>query len=468
MVVLPKVWGWGSQNLVSRQRACRWPPERPLVLYEGESCTLHLGDDPTVRATRAELLEQVLQLCDTRAEEEQDADKKTGAVPLPREAYRLVSWTPPQPKLDLAPIDERDGMRHLASLLLLRRRLPAQYDPATTSRRRSEMLAPLLHELYCREVERMVRWVRRGYVPEEASVPSVRGRVVTRSLALHQVRGGGSLACRYDEFTEGTPLFRVLATALEVAAHGTWLDDMQATASLDEAGPTRSLAIRLRRFLSTVPSLERRHAALVARTLRLPPAARRWAQALDLARDVLEESGPDWRQEQTRSGPRVWTLDTAGLWEDLLDLALCSKGEKPRTQKEVPEPWKGLGGKGRLDLLLRGKGPGEGDLIIDAKYGWYDPDMKQTPHRQYLYQMYAYAHLHPRCARVALVFPRRGGAPLRSTPAIPIQGRATLEPAPSLVLARLRFPQPSEVGDPTAWGDYLEALGDEALAQLAP
>ena len=81
-----------------------------------------------------------------------------------------------------------------------------------------DLLEPFLHLQFMVEMLKEYKSIRRGYVAKSETIDTIRGRVWPFSIARTEESGEQQLLCHYDEFEEGTPLMRVLVTALEVVS----------------------------------------------------------------------------------------------------------------------------------------------------------------------------------------------------------------------------------------------------------
>lgn len=278
-------------------------------------------------------------------------------------------------------------------------------------------------------MQRKLRHIRRGYVPTVAREAVIRGRITQRGI-LQAEMGEPSVECAYDEFSETTPLFRILVTALDHVAMG--------------AGATRygfhgwslwqdvhKTALRVRRQLAPIPSLPFAVAARRAGQLRLPRMLRTWRPLLDLARVLLRDDSPRGAAPQGVSCSFQWRISTAHLWEDWLRRAVQDgQGAEARPLWVVERnkvenigeinPWEGLGKAKRVDLLLSDEDESpapavqqqatEADAttrgrrlaVVDAKYK--KPPTTPSPADQY--QIWFYSLAYANVCAASLVYPQ--------------------------------------------------------------
>jgi len=170
--------------------------------------------------------------------------------------------------------------------------------------------------------------------------------VVARSVAQADLVGRPRLTCRFDDFSERTPLFRIIASALDVAAS-------YHERSCDYDPSPRQNARKLRRYLAPIPSLPRVQAVHVARRLRLGHMERDWQAALSLARMVLEDRQFRLNPSHEDTGPVVWTTDTAQIWEEIIAEAMTPWAALGCEQKKsLGRIWKGLGNQQKADVYV--------------------------------------------------------------------------------------------------------------------
>ena len=154
------------------------------------------------------------------------------------------------------------------------------------------------------EVRRHLKEIRRGYVPRTETLDVVRGRITDRGLVQYAATGVPKLECNFDQFTESTPLARVLVTALEVIVSGALLHDMQ-VGNWSVAEDLLDEAAQLRRYLGSIPSLPRSVAIETANRIRLTRLQQGWSRSLALAQQILNREPP--KMESQQRGESSWT-----------------------------------------------------------------------------------------------------------------------------------------------------------------
>ncbi len=404
VVVLPKAWRpAGRPDCLEVTEA-----DLPVVtLYENQRAAFRL--DGTRRSNLSKLLHKCAEVeAEQRAEEQRGSDAASGDWEGDRHGL-LSSWDPskaPEPQAG-GEGGEHQPLEDILDLLLLEEAVHHGQE-RYVSRKHHPLLAPIVHRLFVDEIEARLRWMRRGYVERSERCATVRGRVDPASLGPALAARVPRVRCTFDAFTEHTPLFRIIATALDLVARGTWLDHHEGLSAkhgkgAGRLGSVRGRGYRLRRQLSSIPSYPLGVARERATGLLLPPMLRRrWGRALALAGDVLLRHGPDLLADDRRGAPVVWRLSMSGLWERILARALdTAPGTGPiEEQPPLQPPWSILKSfPRRRDLVFDLLGH---RYVLDAKYAI----LKKTPSAAYLNQVFVYGLLSGRCDRVGLIYAR--------------------------------------------------------------
>ena len=328
----------------------------------------------------------------------------------------------------------------------------------------------LLAELdFVSEMHRLQHRIRKGYVSEEDRLASIRGRITDRGVLDFEMTGIPLLECRFDEFVEATPLFRVLVTALDVVASGTLRDALGVGS--DWFGSSSDLhPATLREQLRNLPSLPRPVARATADRLRLTRLQHEWQRPLDLARRILRAESTDTGAADSEGGATIWSIEMPALWERLLTQALNRQPDcRAMEQAEVLQPWVGMGASRRADIVLEHRGK---PYLLDAKYK--DGSKGASPADQY--QIFAYSLLRrPAPVAVALVYPLPAGS--RPSPRFDasfaraitnLETNDTEIARPDLHLLQLPFPSQTVVRDEFLWKDYLGEVGAGLVGELSP
>jgi hypothetical protein len=352
----------------------------------------------------------------------------------------------------------------------------------------------LLAELdFVHELHRLQHRIRKGYVPEEDRLAAIRGRITDRGVLEYEMTGIPLLECRFDEFVEATPLFRVLVTALDVVASGT----LRSTLGIGTDGLFGSGSevhpMTMREQLRSIPSLPLPVARATADRLRLTRLQQDWQRPLDLARRILRAESVETGEATQEGSMTVWTVDTPKVWESILEQAFEAAGSGTEVSRpKMPPPWIGLGEKRQVDLTVR---VDKQTYLVDAKYKLGTPGSSTADQ----YQLFAYSLLHgvnyskggmllpfndeDRPAATALVYPllvEQGELPKdaeawaervrKARPESPFirEFLNTSGEHPKVVLHLLQapFPPPETARDEDAWRDFLTGVGEGLVGVL--
>lgn len=382
---------------------------------------------------------------------------------------------------DLAWLCLRAGQIRSAAADGLGEESAGQLLDATRAADQMDPLALLAELDFVHELHRLQHRIRKGYVPEEDRLAAVRGRITDRGVLEYEMTGIPLLECRFDEFVEATPLFRVLVTALDVVASGT----LRSTLGIGTDGLFGSGSevhpMTMREQLRSIPSLPLPVARATAERLRLTRLQQVWQRPLDLARRILRAESVETGEATQEGSMTVWTVDTAKVWESILEQAFeAAPSEQHRvrvSRPTMPPPWIGLGDKRQVDLTVR---LGNDTYLVDAKYKLGTPGSSTADQ----YQLFAYSlvNAEPPTA-VALVYPlpmTNGDSPkdsdswsarIASHPKSPFTRESLNAPGehPKVVLHLLQAPfaSPEVLGNERHWKVYLEGVG-KGLAQELP
>jgi hypothetical protein len=328
----------------------------------------------------------------------------------------------------------------------------------------------LLAELdFVHEMHRLQHRIRKGYVPEEDRLAAIRGRITDRGVLEYEMTGIPLLECRFDEFVEATPLFRVLVTALDVVSAGSLRSSLGVQTdglfgSMSEVHPTT-----MREQLRSIPSLPLPVARATADRLRLTRLQQEWQRPLDLAKRILRAESVETGYATQEGSMTVWTVDTPKVWECILEKAFGTyAGLKVDNQQGMQPPWKGLGSLRRPDITLQTSD--NKTLLVDAKYKLGTPGSSTADQ----YQMFAYSLINEvRPDAVALVYPSVGEESVkayglrraRQTTNLPVDPTVSFV-TPSLHLLSAPFPRPETVRDELSWTTYLARVGEGLVEVL--
>lgn len=319
-----------------------------------------------------------------------------------------------------------------------------------------------------RAVERHINKLRKGYRAEEIVSDGPRGRVLPRGFVRMASTGMPSLDCEVDTLSEVMPLSQVLVTTLELMATHGWSARLQRFRDSRLVKDTERRAARLRRYLHSIPAVNREEAVRLCSTLRLPPLQRVFESTLRDCRALLTSTPPRQAQGNPDNAPDfVLWFDTARLWESLLlqgfnqfggYSAMRGVDEKPEI-KEGWKPWQGLPQK-EPDILVNVPMPtGEPDrVVVDAKYREY----AGAPKSDEQYQIYAYSHVVEVVRQVLLLYPapryEKKGTWRRNDCRNDNNVRACDDTCIRLTAATLPFPSREECLEDGAWEKYMLRL----------
>jgi hypothetical protein len=333
-------------------------------------------------------------------------------------------------------------------------------DPLATAHH-AVMLQEMLRARHLtRLIEDRLRELRPTYATREERGRVVRGRLQTRSL--FRAEATGEVDCEFEEFSEVSPLFRVVRTALDLvvgnSVHWGWL------ATLPFARQVLDAASAIRSRLHHISAMPRAEAARTASHLRLGRTLRCWEPVRALCTSILVDNRPGFGKKAAGGdGGSAFVVNTAALWQALVDHALrvIPGGQVEKQSPEGVQLWHGAPFRSKTvdsTIVFRGD-----RWLIDAKYKDFPDD--GAPSLSDQYQMFGYSHLYDKVAHVGLVYPyppqRKGsalsGAFLRG-------GRSA---SCSLRLASARFPgmHPSEDFD-HYWARSLRDIGASLQAML--
>lgn len=233
----------------------------------------------------------------------------------------------------------------------------------------------LLARVFLRQVAALVRGgLQRAYVPVEAELTSVRGRVDIRATTTLHLRGLPRVRCAYTEFTADRPENRALLAALDAVAR------------------SEALAMDRRRLARTVArdfwgvrqvAMSPDQVAGIA----LDRMTKRYERPLRLAGLILAGSGLDHELGTTEASG--FLLRTDQLFEQFVACRLRRdlepRGVRIDCQITHPFDLRGLV-RMRPDLLLRSAGGRR--LVADTKY-----KLGALPSASDCYQLLAYCRV---------------------------------------------------------------------------
>ena len=335
-------------------------------------------------------------------------------------------------------------------------------------------LALLAQWLFVEQMEARIRKIRRGYIPIVETSCVVRGRPTMRGMIEQAAMGTPWIECARDEFTEATPLYRVLVTALEHVATGA-IADQFGLAGWSVAEDLAKKAVHVRRLLSAIPSLPLPVAANDAGRIRLTRLQREWDRPLELARQILRVEPPKAGVAGDGTEAIQWWFDTSKLWEDVIAQALephwtvDEQGSKDEDNRLTV--WTDVGKNKRPDFVVsepKSDPHPTRTMVIDAKYkGVSGTTIKVRAGDQY--QAFAYSLLRGDSSTAPAVAP-----PDTVVLAFPVGGDTTAGVQPGaprgpvhgnvqqchLLCVGVPFPIDKDIKPPGAWAEYLRKVGE--------
>lgn len=497
ILVRPKLWR--SQQPRQTQYG-GGETHRVFVLHECEDILVRLDADFArflTETVQGSINDDVRMRAHRKPGRQQDPEETSDAVLNELVAFATTRESTLDATQTLTPSDndaDVDLGPHMQDLMQLAARCQRQGNPWTHSAEGAEghggmvsatgqisrdPLGLVSQWLFVNQVEERLRTVRRGYLPMVETLGLIRGRITTRGLVQYSAQRVPQIECEHDEFTEATPLFRVVATTLDFISNGT----AAARLGLAEWAVAKSLAERalhVRRILAPIPSFPMRVAAHEVTRIRLSRTQRNWSTPLALARQILCAEPPRTSAAKSGGSAIQWWFDTSKLWEQVIEQSLSMGGRgwhseaQGRTDGEQKSlvVWSQVGNGKRPDLVAW-RTDTNGHVrryVMDAKYKHSLGGGVAGVSSEDQYQMFTYSHL----AQVdgagadaaALLYPgtpsrlNRASTALRG--AYPLGASAPFE----LHRIELPFPQPmtgqagarSDIESNEAWSAYLERV----------
>jgi 5-methylcytosine-specific restriction enzyme subunit McrC len=258
----------------------------------------------------------------------------------------------------------------------------AEFNPPPTglqSNSDNPDIASFVAEALVASVERLLAsGIYRGYVPQEESVPLVRGRILIGQQVSRYAELKHRHVCAYTDLTADTPENRVVVAALRLAI----------PLLNQKARTVRQARAQLGR-LEGVSSVSARQAIALLRTISLHRLNAAYGPAIGLCRLLLHHLSFD-----ERAGPHPYAsflVNMPRLFEGFLTARLRAllprhglRGQAQRHDYLDEERTVGI----RPDLLVYASRGGPPLLVLDFKYRRLDePD---TSPNSDLYQLSAY------------------------------------------------------------------------------
>lgn len=490
VAVLPKLWGKSDRvKEVVRPDSC-WPGRVFVTVYEGDS--LQFSFKKTEDQNMAAELAMALAIAaDAAAKKESKQESEGGDPERPGEKLSplvVLTWTKTEPNTEtVLPGTHSYDLDALLGLALLAHKaerdshvpsLSVTYSGGGGTSLQgnvdndSPVLRLLLASQLVRLVESRLREIRQGYMEREERTSIPRGRIRGSGLLRYAATGSPELLCVVDEFTQVVPLYQVIVTTLECLGAGEAAVGVLGNSSIAE--DVRDRAVRLRAALSAIPARPVAVAAALSEVIRLPRLWQRWAPILEGCATILRQRSP--RRDSgdgDEGGTLVWVVNTARLWERLVEESLARfigqrgtvyfKGKKRGQNIEdlkCQSPWKGVGNKSKdpdlfvaLDTVC---------WVLDAKYKELEGLSGLSSDDQY--QLFAYSLLAKVGERLpehaAVVRPEFGKASASEAGSHFVKRNFQSNELSSVVLhdIQLPFPARSAAMNDLNWADTQQAL----------
>ena len=225
------------------------------------------------------------------------------------------------------------------------------------------------------------RGLGRGYVSKEDELATVRGRIDVGESVKTLSPLVGRLVCDYDEFSEDTPMNRVVKAAMRTLLR-----------SRDVSAERKRVLRRLMPYFEGVRNVDLQR---LDWRFRYDRNSQTYAMLVFICRLVADRA----LQREAHAGRRLEAFEDDQAMSRLYEKFILAYYQKEHLELQVAAPqvpWALDGGEGwmlpvmQTDIVLR---RGERLLIIDAKY--YQRSLQQfhdvrTIHSGNLYQIFAY------------------------------------------------------------------------------
>ena len=511
VVVLPKSWKPIHLSGTSKYsyRTYVWPAaqrEGVLCLYENEHIDLFLTDpqfnaerdDDTVAIRRA-LLNDLMQASNDSRNDLDDKDTN------------LISWGIPSRKTSRSEnffsSDLETAMPNIIALyMLLNISGYSQSFERRFDKLHHNLLLPLLHLRFMQEILNKHRMLNKEYILKSEILPTIRGRVSALSLAKSEETEERSVLCHYDELDTGTPIVRVLLTALDIVSRGHALSKNNDDSSQEylHIGNTAKRGVQIRRFFQSIPSYPLHKALHVSLNIRTTQKNAYLQPLLSMARLILQRKQASLKQINTQEHSMwCWEVDMSDVWEFILFKGYQtlpsvrvmyydkSTGDCSIYPKQSIPAAFGNGQKNQSvpDLLLTTteNGSDQSNWIVDAKYSYCHNHLPASANIEYRDQMFRYLFLTsqeqaesqsenvnhqlaktPWAHHLALVYTTGQLSPLRdsgqSVQSIWLDSWGKTRP--KLYQFAVKFPAPADVQSVDVWKHYSRLLATQLQQTL--
>jgi len=255
------------------------------------------------------------------------------------------------------------------------------------------------HE-FVREMKELQDELRQGYISTIERSSVIKGRITNRGIVEHMAFGTPSLECEYDSFTTGLPIYKLLATTLELVANGGVLSVLNLEHLEQTFVETQEGAGQIRHYLGHIPSMPLEQAIYAATHFRVSYQHRRFRKAVALAKKILCMPSSLLENSQEENG-LYWSLNTDKIWERCVAQIVDAKHEKLTV-----ETWENISTTDKeIDVVF--EVPSCGWIVGDAKY----KPVPSTPESKDQHQIFVYSLAYNSHTPVgaALIYPSKDG-----------------------------------------------------------
>lgn len=277
-------------------------------------------------------------------------------------------------------------------------------DLAALRTKRARFLDALTALFASRLWDELLRGVPRAYVTREENLRRLRGRLVVPQQITRNAAHRERFACRFDEFSEDTPLNQVLRAAAEVLVRRALLPSARQTLG------------RCLEVLDGVTALAPDRASLLAQRVVLDRQTQRFATLFAFARMVLDSRSPEVIAGETSTFSLLFDMNVVfeGVVTDLVRRVIRRDHARwdvhPQAHGQVRHLYEDHQSRPLLelrpDVLLRDGA--DRFVVIDAKWKRLVFGAKaKGPRREDLYQMHGYGARY--LADALVLHPRSGG-----------------------------------------------------------
>lgn len=273
-------------------------------------------------------------------------------------------------------------------------------SPASQQLSRASLLDVLALE-FAEEVTALARsGLAKGYRSEEANAPTFRGKLLVAENIRANLGRADRTYSRFTVFDAETKFNRLLFASLDA------LTSVTLSPSVSDAVRRAKAAMPVLPLLAEVHGLFEH--------LKLKRSTARYANALLLARMILEQKMPRLRNGETIVFSLMFDMNILCERYVVSVFRRAARGTQVTVDAQATSPfWKATGMSTRTirpDIILRDKGHSEIALILDTKWKRLEPG---GPKDADLRQMFVYGEL-LRCDRAVLIYPATGSHPKRT------------------------------------------------------